>query len=92
MREGSCLELVNVTTAQFGGRKQGTTVPKQREIMRLGCKMTRSGYELAPSSSQPCPKGRNRGRISALEKAYDGYRINGDVCASSICSTYLVGK
>jgi hypothetical protein len=75
MREGSCPELVNVATAQFGGRKQDTTVPKRREITRLGGKMTRSGNELAANTGQPRRKGQNRGRMLALEAVNDGYRI-----------------
>jgi len=38
--------------------------------------MTRSGDEPAANSSQPCPKGQNHGRISTLEAAYDGYRLD----------------
>jgi hypothetical protein len=41
--------------------------------------MTRSGDELAANSSQPCPKGENRGRMAALEAAYDGYRLSEDI-------------
>jgi len=40
--------------------------------------MTRSGNELAASSSQPRWKGATRGRISALEAAHEGYRIYSD--------------
>jgi hypothetical protein len=76
MREGPCLELVNATTAQFGGRKQETTVPKRREITRLGGKMTRSGNELAANADQPYQKGAIRGRISALEEAYGEIPVN----------------
>ena len=37
--------------------------------------MTRPGNELAANSSLPCPKGENRGRMAALEAAWDGYRL-----------------
>jgi hypothetical protein len=38
--------------------------------------MTRSGDEPAANAGQPCPKGGNRGRIAALEAAYEGYRLS----------------
>ena len=37
--------------------------------------MERSVGEHMTESSQPCPKGQNRDKISALEAAYEGYRI-----------------
>jgi len=36
--------------------------------------MTRSGDERAATASQPCRKDVTVGTISALEKAYEGYR------------------
>ena len=37
--------------------------------------MERSIGEHAADSSRPCWKGSNRGRISALEAVYEGYRV-----------------
>jgi hypothetical protein len=56
-----------------GGFKCGTTVSQQRENMRSGDEMTGSVGEHATDSSQPCRKGAVRGKITALEEAYEEY-------------------
>jgi len=46
-----------------------------RENTRLGGDMTGLGSELAANAGQPRRKGQISGRISALEAAYEGYRV-----------------
>ena len=47
-----------------------------RENTRLGGDMTGLGSELAANAGQPRRKGQISGRISALEAAYEGYRLS----------------
>ena len=53
----------------------GTNCLTTRENTRLGGDMERSVGGHATEASQMCHEGRNRGRISALEAAYEGYRL-----------------
>ena len=46
--------------------------------MRSGDEMTGSVGERAAKSSQGCRKGAMRGKITALEEAYEEYEINED--------------
>ena len=52
---------------EFDDRKQGVTIPGQRENTRPEGDMERSIGEHAAESSQPCRKGVTDGKISALE-------------------------
>jgi hypothetical protein len=70
MRQGAGLESVKDGDRKQGGFKCGMTVPGQRENKRPGGDMEMSVGEHTTESSQPCPKGRNRGKISVLEEAY----------------------
>src|SRR5450830_297223 len=75
MRKGAGLELVKDERMKTDKSTCGTTVSRQRENTRPGGDMERSVGEHAAESSQPCRKGWNCDRMSALEKAYGEYRI-----------------
>ena len=72
MPEGTRLESVNAVY-EFDGRKQGATIPGQRENTRFRGDMERSVGEHSAESSQPCLGGAIRSKITALEEAYVEY-------------------
>jgi hypothetical protein len=71
MREGTGLESVKDEGMKNDKSTCGTTVSRQRANRAAWRDMTRSVGEHAAESSQPCLKGQNSARVTALEAAYE---------------------